>query len=59
MTVYTGLPGADWILRGVAELIQGQLTPEALCVAGATNLLRQLEVAIPAGTVVPKDPEIR
>jgi hypothetical protein len=59
MTAYAGLPGAEWILRGVAELIRGQLSPEALCVAGAANLLRDLEVPIPASTVLPKDPEIR
>jgi hypothetical protein len=33
MTPYAGLPGAEWILRGVADLIRGQLSPEALCVA--------------------------
>ncbi len=59
MTEYAGLPGADWILRGVAELIRGEHTPEAFCVAGAAELLRSLDVDLPEATVLPKDPEIR
>ncbi len=52
------LPGADWILRGVAELGQGYPTPEAYCVAGATGLLRSLGFELPSPGVLPKDPEI-
>lgn len=59
MTDYSGLPGADWILRGIAELIRGEHTSEALCVAGASGLLRSLEVDLPAATALPADPEIR
>jgi hypothetical protein len=58
MKDYSGLPGADWILRGVAELVRGELTSEALCVAGATGLLRELNIDLPPAVVVPRDPEI-
>lgn len=59
MTDYSGLPGAKWILRGVADLVRGDLTSEALCVAGAAELLRSLKVDLPATTPLPADPEIR
>lgn len=59
MNDYSGLPGADWILRGVDELVHGKLTPEAYCVAGATSLLRENGVDLPAATPIPAEPEIR
>lgn len=58
MKDYSGLPGAEWILRGVADLVRGEMTSEALCVAGATGLLRSLGVDVAASITVPKDPEI-
>lgn len=59
MTEFSGLPGADWIRRGLAELIRGEHTSEALCVAGSVGLLRSLAVDLPAATALPADPEIR
>lgn len=59
MNDYSGLPGSEWILRGVDELTRGIHSPEALCVAGAADLLRSMGVDLPAATPIPADPEIR
>lgn len=56
--LYEGLPGADWILRGVRELRAGVLTPAAFCVAGATQLLRDLGLDLPADLEIPVEPEL-
>ena len=52
----TGLPGAEWIRRGLTEAREGRWTAEALAVAVAPTRLRALGLDV-AGDL-PQDVEI-
>lgn len=53
-----GLPGAETVERGVRDLRRGRLSPAALLVATAVTRLRELGVEIPAGELLPAEPEL-
>lgn len=51
----TGLPGAAWIRRGLADARAGRWTAEALALAVAPTRLRALDLDVP--TDLPTDAE--
>ncbi len=52
----TGLPGAEWIRRGIDDARAGRWTAEALAVSVAPTRLRALGLDLPAD--LPGDPEL-
>ncbi len=52
----TGLPGADWVRRGLDDARAGRWTSEALAVAVAPARLRALGLEVP--DALPDDPEL-
>lgn len=55
MTLHSDLPGADLIEKGLADLRDGERTPEALLVAIGAPRLAALGLVLPP--TLPEDPE--
>ena len=54
-TPFDGLPGAEWVIRGLDDAHAGRWTPEALTVAIAPTRLRDLGLDLP--NELPESPE--
>lgn len=54
----TGLPGAERIERGIADLQRGCLSVDALLLAVASRRLRALGVPVPQTDRLPRDPDL-
>jgi hypothetical protein len=53
-----GLPGAERVQQGLADLQAGRRSVEALWLAAAATRLRFLGLPVPAAPKLPKEPEI-
>lgn len=53
-----GLPGAERVERGLADLLHGRRSPEALWLAAAATRLRSLGLPVPAPAQLPSEPEV-
>lgn len=53
-----GLPGAERIERGLADLQRGRRSLEALWLAAAAGRLRSLGLPVPAPAQLPREPEL-
>lgn len=51
MSDYRGIPGAELVERGIADLSAGKETVEGLLVAIARTRLRRVGVNVPAGEI--------
>lgn len=52
------LPGSERVAQGLADLLAGRITPEALLLAAATTRLRKLGVMVPESAREIDEPEI-
>lgn len=53
----SGLPGAERVERGLADLQRGHRSVEALLLAAASIRLRSLGLPVPPPERIPRDPE--
>jgi len=54
----TGLPAADRVDRGLADLRSGRRSEEALWLAAAAGRLRSLGLPVPPAERLPSEPEL-
>lgn len=54
----TGLPAAERVERGLADLRDGRFSDEALWLAAASVRLRSLGLPMPAADLLPREPEL-
>ena len=58
MPELNGLPGAERVERGLADLQLGRRSPEALWLAAAAARLRSLGLPVPVPARLPHEPEV-